>query len=77
MHNVDFVIVGVYLIVMFSIGLFMKGKAGQSITSYFIADRSLPGWWVGLSILATTFAASGTEKAIQIPSTFTHKVVWL
>ena len=56
MHNVDFVIVGVYLIVMFSIGLFMKGKAGQSITSYFIADRSLPGWWVGLSILATTFA---------------------
>ena len=57
MHNVDFVIVGVYLIVMFSIGLFMKGKAGQSITSYFIADRSLPGWWVGLSILATTFAA--------------------
>ncbi|HCE84525.1 MAG TPA: sodium transporter [Bacteroidetes bacterium] len=57
MHNVDFIIVGVYLLVMFAIGLFMKGKAGQSITSYFVADRSLPGWWVGLSILATTFAA--------------------
>ena len=57
MHNVDFIIVGVYLIVMFAIGLLMKGKAGQSITSYFVADRSLPGWWVGLSILATTFAA--------------------
>ena len=57
MHNVDFIIVGLYLIVMFSIGLLMKGKAGQSITSYFVADRSLPGWWVGVSILATTFAA--------------------
>ena len=57
MHNVDFIIVGIYLIVMFVIGLLMKGKAGQSITSYFVADRSLPGWWVGLSILATTFAA--------------------
>ena len=57
MHNVDFLIVGIYLIVMFVIGLLMKGKAGQSITSYFVADRSLPGWWVGLSILATTFAA--------------------
>ena len=57
MHNVDFIIVGLYLIVMFSIGLLMKGKAGQSITSYFVADRSLPGWWVGISILATTFAA--------------------
>ena len=57
MHNVDFIIVGIYLIVMFVIGLLMNGKAGQSITSYFVADRSLPGWWVGLSILATTFAA--------------------
>ena len=36
MHNVDFIIVGVYLIVMFAIGLLMKGKAGQSITSYFV-----------------------------------------
>ena len=57
MHNVDFLIVGIYLIVMFVIGILMKGKAAQSITSYFVADRSLPGWWVGLSILATTFAA--------------------
>ena len=57
MHNVDFLIVGIYLIAMFVIGILMKGKAGQSITSYFVADRSLPGWWVGLSILATTFAA--------------------
>ena len=45
MHNVDFLIVGIYLIVMFVIGILMKGKAAQSITSYFVADRSLPGWW--------------------------------
>lgn len=35
----------------------MSGSAGKSLSSYFLADRNLPWWWLGTSMVATTFAA--------------------
>jgi SSS family transporter len=54
---IDWLIIGGYLIVAFVIGLYFTRKAGEGMDSYFVAGRSLPWWWLGISILATTFAA--------------------
>lgn len=35
----------------------MTKKASRGLLSYFIAERSLPWWWLGTSMVATTFAA--------------------
>jgi len=53
----DWAIVIAYLVFAFSVGIAMTRKAGQNIDSYFVAGRSLPWWWLGTSIVATTFAA--------------------
>lgn len=57
MENLDWSIFLVYLVVVFVIGIWVTKKAETGIESYFVADRSLPWWWLGISILATTFAA--------------------
>ena len=59
----DWLIIIIYLISAFTIGVLMTRKASGGLTSYFIADRSLPWWWLGTSMVATTFA-SDTPLAI-------------
>ncbi len=50
-------IVVVYLFIALTIGFFFKNKASGTLTNYFLAGRRLPAVWLGLSIVATTFAA--------------------
>ena len=57
MASADWIIFLVYLIAVFVIGIIVSKKASTGIDSYFVADRSLPWWWLGISIIATTFAA--------------------
>jgi SSS family solute:Na+ symporter len=52
MHLVDILIIAAYLLTLIAIGL--RVSRGQKTTdTYFVADRSVPGWAAGLSLLAT------------------------
>ncbi|MDC3209272.1 Na+:solute symporter [Chitinophagales bacterium] len=57
MEQLDWIIFGVYLLFVFLLGIVVSKKASSGIESYFVADRNLPWWWLGISIIATTFAA--------------------
>jgi len=59
----DWSIIVIYLLFAFAIGLLMTRKASKGLSSYFIAERSLPWWWLGTSMAATTFA-SDTPLAV-------------
>jgi len=53
----DWALILGYLALAFATGIALSRQAGKSLVSYFAADRSLPWWWLGTSMLATTFAA--------------------
>lgn len=57
MENLDWIIFVAYLVFVFVLGVWASKKASTGIESYFVADRNLPWWWLGISIVATTFAA--------------------
>tara|TARA_B100001093_G_C26810789_1_gene1007493 strand:- start:64 stop:1899 length:1836 start_codon:yes stop_codon:yes gene_type:complete len=57
LEQLDWIIFGVYLLFVFLLGIVVSKKASSGIESYFVADRNLPWWWLGISIIATTFAA--------------------
>ena len=57
LSTLDWLVIGVYLVVALGVGFSVKGKAEAAKESYFLADRGLPWWWAGASIAATTFAA--------------------
>ena len=57
MENLDWIIFVAYLVFVFILGVWASKKASTGIESYFVADRNLPWWWLGISIVATTFAA--------------------
>lgn len=57
LHTIDWAVIGLYLALAMVVGLWVSKVAGSGVRSYFLADRSLPWWWAGASIAATTFAA--------------------
>ena len=53
----DWLIIAAYFALSIVIGVVFTGRAGRSITEYFVSGRSLPWWLAGTSMVATTFAA--------------------
>ncbi len=56
MHWIDWTIVAVYLFWIVWTGLRMSRKT-EELEGYFLANRSLPWWAVGLSVMATQLSA--------------------
>ena len=56
MHIIDWAVVGVYLAWVVSDGI-RRTKNAKEIEGYFLANRSLPWWAVGLSVMATQLSA--------------------
>ena len=56
MHTLDWIIVAAYLAWIIIDGL-RRVKGSKSIEGYFLANRSLPWWAVGLSVMATQMSA--------------------
>jgi Na+/proline symporter len=56
MHLVDWLVVVAYLVWIVYDGL-KRTKAADQVEGYFLANRSLPWWAVGLSVMATQLSA--------------------
>src|SRR5918995_5090804 len=56
MHIVDWAIVAAYLVWVIFDGI-RRTKNSRELEGYFLANRSLPWWAVGLSVMATQLSA--------------------
>ena len=56
MHWINWLIVVVYLVFVVGDGL-RRARGAKNIEAYFLANRSLPWWAVGLSVMATQLSA--------------------
>ena len=56
MHWINWAIVGVYLVYVVGDGL-RRARGTTNIEGYFLANRNLPWWAVGLSVMATQLSA--------------------
>src|SRR5512135_2704805 len=56
MHLIDWLVIAAYLAWMVYDGL-KRTKASDQVEGYFLANRSLPWWAVGLSVMATQLSA--------------------
>lgn len=57
LSTLDWTIVGAYIVFTIVVGLLVRKSASRGMESFFVGDRSFPWWLVGISMVATTFAA--------------------
>jgi len=54
---IDWIVIGVYFLIVFAIAVYYSKKAGESTNQFFLSGRNLPWWLAGTAMVATTFAA--------------------
>ena len=54
--TIDWVIMAAFFVVSLLIGLAVSRTAGRSFNSFFLGNRSMPWWLLGISMVATTFS---------------------
>ena len=54
--QLDYVVIGVYLTLVFILGIALTRKASHSMEDFFVGGRSLPWWLIGVSMAATNFS---------------------
>ncbi len=55
--SLDYSIIAAFFVVSTLIGVIASRRAGKSFSEYFLAGGQMPWWMLGLSMVATTFAA--------------------
>ncbi|MEL6109321.1 MAG: sodium:solute symporter family protein [Planctomycetota bacterium] len=62
----DYAIIGASFIISALIGVLASRRAGKSFSEYFLAGGRMPWWMLGLSMVATTFAADTPNLVTDI-----------
>ena len=57
LSTLDWSLILGYIAFALGVGVLTSRSASRSLASYFVAGRSLPWWWIGISMVATTFAS--------------------
>jgi solute:Na+ symporter, SSS family len=57
LSQLDWVIIGIFFVVLLSIGYAASYRAGKDTTNFFLSGRNMPWWLLGVSMVATTFSA--------------------
>ena len=55
--TIDWVIVGIFFVIVLSIGWVASKTAGKSSSEFFLGGRGMPWWLLGISMVACTFSA--------------------
>ncbi|CAM1333642.1 sodium:solute symporter family protein [Tenacibaculum aestuariivivum] len=55
--NIDYAIIIGFFIISLLIGIWASKSAGKNSTEFFLSGRNMPWWLLGVSMVATTFAA--------------------
>ena len=64
--TLDWGIVLASFLISLAIGLWVSRRAGRSSGEFFLSGRSMPWWLLGVSMVATTFAADTPNLVAQI-----------
>lgn len=54
---IDWILIIGFFLIFIGIGLAVARKSGRDSKSFFLSDRNMPWWLLGVSMVATTFAA--------------------
>jgi Na+/proline symporter len=57
LQTIDWIIVGVFFVIVLSIGWVASKTAGKSSSEFFLGGRGMPWWLLGISMVACTFSA--------------------
>ncbi len=76
LHPIDLVIIGVYLFAVAMVGVVVRKRATKKLDSFYLADRNIPWWMLGLSGCSSYIDIGGTMSMIGLIFYLGLKSIW-
>jgi SSS family solute:Na+ symporter len=77
LHPIDLIIIAAYLILNAFIGFYVQKKATSNVGAYFLADRNVPWWMLGLSGCSSYIDIGGTMALVGAMFYLGLKSIWM
>jgi len=77
LHPLDLAIIALYLGAMAFIGLWVRKQATRQLDSYYLADRNIPWWMLGLSGCSSYIDVGGTMALVGALYYLGLKAIWI
>lgn len=77
MKLIDLIIIGIYLAVVIGIGFYVRRRAARSMDAYYLGDKTLPWYMLGLSNASGMFDISGTMWLVTLTVVYGLKSIWI
>src|SRR5512142_3296179 len=74
---IDISIIAVYLVLTLIAGSILLKREAEGLNSYFLADKGLPFWILGVSDAGGMFDITGTMWLVYVVFVYGLKSVWL
>ena len=76
LHPLDLVIIAVYLLGVAMVGVLVRKRATKKLDSFYLADRNVPWWMLGLSGCSSYIDIGGTMSMIGLIFYVGLKSMW-
>ncbi len=77
MHPLDILVIVLYMLLMLAVGWWVARRAAKNAESYFLADKSMPWWIIGIAHGSSGLDVSGTMWFVTMFFIYGVKGVWL
>ncbi len=77
MHPLDILVIVLYMLLMLAVGWWVARMASKNSESYFLADKSMPWWIIGIAHGSSGLDVSGTMWFVTMFFIYGVKGVWL
>jgi Na+/proline symporter len=77
LHPIDITIILIYFLINIGIGLWVQRRATKQVDSFFLADRNVPWWMLGLSGCSSYIDIGGTMALVGAMFYLGVKSVWM
>lgn len=57
LNTIDWIVIALYFLFNLAVGFYLRKRATQSVSDFFVSGRNVTWWLAGTSMVATTFAA--------------------
>ena len=73
----DILVLVVYFVVMIAIGVYVTRRASRNLDSYFLGDKTMPWWLLGVSNASAMWDITGTMWLVYILFVYGMKAIFL
>ena len=73
----DIIVLVIYFVAMIGVGVYVTRRASKNLDSYFLGDKSMPWWLLGVSNASAMWDITGTMWLVYIVFVYGMKAIFL